>query len=136
MKPRSGAAIALAAFFVVAAVLLVVGVRLGLPTRWWVVDDGALALAALMLGGAAGFVTHARWSRRVAQAACIVALSAGLLVISLLSVTVGTIRGFYGPIGQGGALVFALVIALVVPYLVVTPILGLLHLHARAGEPS
>ncbi len=42
------------------------------------------------------------------------------------------LMGVYGPLGQGGMVVFALVVALVIPYLVAVPALELAWLRKRS----
>ena len=57
----------------------------------------------------------------MARVASTVTLVLGLLLVGTLAVTVSYLRGIYGPVGRGGALILTLVTALVLPYLVVLP---------------
>jgi hypothetical protein len=131
MTRPTTAALGFASFDAIAALLVCWAAYGGLPTRWWVVDVGAFLVAASLGLGAAGVLSSARWGTIAARISAGVVLGIGLMTITLLSVSVGTMRGFYGPIGKGGALVFVLVVALLVPYLVVLPSAQLLWLHAR-----
>ncbi|MGH7296580.1 MAG: hypothetical protein ACRELB_16700, partial [Polyangiaceae bacterium] len=47
---------------VATAVVVVVGVFVALPARWWPVDVGAGALAALQAGAGFGLLLGAPWS--------------------------------------------------------------------------
>jgi hypothetical protein len=64
----------------------------------------------------------------VARVASTVTLVLGLLLVGTLAVTVSYLRGIYGPVGRGGALILTLVTALVLPYLVVLPAVQLVWL--------
>jgi hypothetical protein len=110
------------------------GVFGGLPARWAPVDAIAGLVAALELGAAAGLLLRASWAARFARAVSLVALGVGLLLVTLLAVTASWLRGVYGPVGAGGAVILALVAALALPYLVVLPCAELLWLGPRAGD--
>jgi hypothetical protein len=119
----------------VAAVVLF-GVFVALPMRWWPVDTGAVALAALELAAGVGLLARTGWAERVARVAAAVALALGLLLVSLLAVTASWLSGVYGPVGKGGAVVLGLVAALTVPYLVVLPFVQLVWLRPRVPEKA
>jgi hypothetical protein len=114
---------------VATAVLLVFGVFVALPARWWPVDTGAALLAALDLTAGVGLLARAKWAPLAAKVAGGVALALGLLVVSLLAVTASWLSGVYGPVGRGGSIVLALVAALAVPYTIVLPIVELVWLR-------
>jgi hypothetical protein len=114
------------------AALLLFGVFVALPARWWPVDTGCAVLVALQLASGAGLVAGASWGRLAARVAAAVALGLGLLVVTLLAVTASWLSGVYGPVGRGGAVVLALVALLAVPYVVVLPLVQLVALkHAK-----
>jgi len=115
------------------AVLVGLGVFGGLPARWAPVDVPAAALTALELAAAAGLLSGAAWAARVSRVACALALALGLLVVSVLAVTVSWLGGVYGPVGRGGAIILALVAALALPYLVALPVVQLLWLRSDRG---
>lgn len=127
----------------VTAALIVFGVFVALPARWWPVDSVAAALAGLKLAssstllvataGAArqgartwGHSPVDRWARHLASAAAAAALAVGLCLVTALAVTASWLSGVYGSVGRGGAVVLALVAALTLPYLVVLPAVELL----------
>ena len=120
---------------VLTAALVVFGVFVGMPTRWWPVDTAAVALVAIELASGIGLFAETRWAVRVARAAGAVALAMGLFTVTVLALTATWLSGVYGPVGRGGAIVLALVAVLVFPYLVVLPVVQLLWLRT-AGESS
>ena len=97
------------------------GVFRNLPTRWWVVDDGA-AIVVFMLttSGFALLVNHPR-KESLTRAAAFVVLALGLALFATLAITASWLYGVYGPVGKGGAALFILVAFLVLPYLVILP---------------
>jgi hypothetical protein len=123
----------------VSAMLLGVGVFLGLPDRYLPVDAGAVLLILLLSIAGVGLLAGARWSQQVATVAASATLGLGLLLIALLSISASYLAGIYGPVGRGGAVIFVLVIALAVPYLVVLPAAQLVWLaraRSRAAEET
>jgi hypothetical protein len=121
----------------VAALLLVIGVFVGLPARWWPIDTGAAIVAALLSASGIGLLRRAPWSTKVARIAAFVALGAGLLLTTMLLVTASYLGGIYGAVGKGGAVIMLLVVAMVLPYLVLFPAAQLLWLGpAVAPDPS
>lgn len=122
--------------------LVVFGVFVALPTRWLPVDGAAAVLAVIQGASAIGLLVGASWAAPVARAAGAIALGLGLLAVTALAMTASWLSGVYGPVGRGGSIVLALVAALVFPYLVVLPVVQLLHLRApsrnapAAPEPT
>jgi hypothetical protein len=113
----------------VVAALTVIGIWLGLPARWWPVDVGGTALAAVSAAAGAGLLAGYPWSVRLARAAAWAVLGGGCLVATLLALTVGHLWGLYGAVGSGGALLMGTIAALVLPYLVGLPALWLAWLR-------
>jgi hypothetical protein len=113
---------------ILTAALLVFGVFVALPARWWPVDTGCGVLVALELASGAGLLAGASWGTFAARVAASVALGLGLFVVTLLAVTASWLSGVYGPVGRGGAIVLALVAVLAVPYVVVLPLVQLVAL--------
>jgi hypothetical protein len=111
------------------AVLLAVGVWVGLPARWLWID---LPLSALALGcavvGVALFAGKA-WALRAVRVLLWSELVVGTLIVSLLGLSIGQLAGSYGPVGAGGAVLMGTIAALIVPYLVLLP--ALLLVFAR-----
>jgi hypothetical protein len=116
---------------VVAAGVVVVGVFVGLPARWWVVDVPAALIALLLAAAGAGLLLAAPWGTRVARVASMVALGLGLALVTTLAVTASYLSGIYDAVGRGGAVIFALVAALALPYLVALPAAQLLWLGRK-----
>jgi hypothetical protein len=120
----------------VKAALVGAGVFAGLPARWAPVDVVAAALVALDVASGLGLLAATRWADIAARVAAMGALAAGLLATTALGVTVSWLLGVYGPVGKGGGLLFALVAALIFPYLVVLPCIELLWLRSWAKDAA
>jgi len=133
----------------VTAALIVFGVFGALPARWAPVDSVAALLAASKAASSAALLAAAtraarqgtaigstsasdRWAWRLARAAAGFALAVGLCLVSALALTASWLSGVYGTVGRGGAVVLALVAALVLPYLVVLPAVQLCWLAPRS----
>jgi len=129
------AALVMAAADVLTAFLVLFGVFVALPARWWPVDTAAAVLAAVELIAGVGLVARPSWGRRVARMASTVALAVGLLTASALGLTASWLSGIYGPVGKGGAIILGFVAMLMLPYLVVLPIVQLLWLGADISPP-
>jgi hypothetical protein len=133
MSPR-GARLLFGGVNVGTAGLVAFGVFVALPSRWWPVDAGAAGLAALQLLSGAALLAGTPWAPKVARAASAVALALGLFTVTVLAVTASWLGGVYGPVGKGGAIVLALVAALLLPYLVAVPLVQLVWLRPRGRE--
>lgn len=117
------------AIHMLTALLLGAGVFVGLPQRWWPVDVGAGLMVGLSL--LASWSVHSPERDRFTRFACI----SHVVVSSVLLVALGSgaafLAGVYGPLGKGGLIVFALVVALVLPYLFAAPLSELYWLKKR-----
>lgn len=111
------------------ALLLLGGVWIALPARWWPVDTAGSLLAALFLGGAAGLLLRRRFGRLLSLAANWLTLLTGMAGVMALCLTAAHLWGLYGPVGSGGALLMVSVAALVLPYLIALPALQLVLLR-------
>jgi hypothetical protein len=131
--PERRAALVMAAANVLTASLVLFGVFVALPARWWPVDTGAVVVAAVETCAAIGVVARAPWGHRVARVASTVALGAGLATVTTLALTASWLSGVYGPVGKGGAIVLGFVALTILPYLVVLPVVELVWLGARDG---
>jgi hypothetical protein len=136
--PGRRAALAMAVADLFTAGLILFGVFVALPARWWPVDSTAAVLAAVQMGAAIGVLARASWGHRLARAASMVALGAGLVTVTALALTASWLSGIYGPVGKGGAIILGFVAVIVLPYLVVLPAVQLLWLgpHGRAAGAS
>lgn len=119
------------------AALVAWGVFRLLPTRWWVVDDGAAIVALLMAASGFALLANHRLAETVTRIAGFVVLALGLGVFAALALTASWLYGVYGPVGKGGTALFTLVALLVFPYVVVLPAALLVWVGPRARrEPS
>ena len=130
MLSRSKAVVFGVADLLTAAVVLF-GVWVALPARWWPIDTAATALASFDVVSGVGLLLGARWASRVASVAALVALGFGLALITALALTASWLSGVYGPVGLGGAVILILVAALALPYLVALPAAKLLWTWPR-----
>jgi len=102
-----------------------------LPTRWWLVDGGAAIVVVLLVGSGVALLRDAKSARRLARLAARVVLGVGLALFAALVVTAAYLSGVYAQVGTTGAVIFGLVSALVLPYLVVLPAAELLWLGPK-----
>lgn len=94
-----------------------------------------LALAcvcALLAGGGVGLLAGARWGRAAAIAACALLLAFTAVVLVGLVASSAYLRGIYGPLGQGMAVMCLLVAALVIEAFALLPLFQLRFLLGRA----
>ena len=111
-----------------AAFLAYMGVFHGLPTRWMPVDVPAVVVIALMAASGIALAANRRGGERLARLASILVLAVGMLLFAALVLTASWLAGVYGPVGRGGAMIFGLVAALVLPYAILLPAAELLWL--------
>jgi len=134
---KKGARIGFGVLNVGVAALVAWGVFRGLPTRWWVVDDGAAVVVALMAVSGIALLANHRLAEAITRVAGFVVLALGLAVFAALALTASWLYGVYGPVGKGGSALFALVALLVFPYVVVLPAVLLAWVGPRPRrEPS
>jgi hypothetical protein len=92
----------------------------------------ALAVVCLLLaGGGTGLRVAAPWGRMLARVACWALLAFSAVVVLLLVVASAYLRGVYGPLGQGMAVMTLLVAALVIEGFALLPLFQLRALHRR-----
>jgi len=118
----------------IAAALLVLGVFVALPARWWPVDAVAAGLTGLEFISGVALLADVRVARRLTAVAAAAALALGTGVVTTLALTASWLAGVYGPVGRGGALILVLVSALTLPYFVVWPAIQLAW--TRLGRDS
>lgn len=121
----------LGGYFATVAGLVGVGVFRGLPVRDAWVDTVAAALCLGLVVAALGLFGRAPWRERLARAVAWSLLVVGLVTVAAITLTASHIAGLYGPVGSGGALIFGLVAALLVPYLIVAPAMAVHWLSRR-----
>ncbi|MBX3225533.1 MAG: hypothetical protein KF795_33820 [Labilithrix sp.] len=117
------------------AAFVVVGVFRFLPTRWWVVDTGAVVVGLLLGSSGVALLAKASIAEPLTRAASAAVLAIGLALFAALVTTAGWIGGVYGQVGANGAIIFGLVAALVLPYVVVLPAVELAWIGPR-GTPA
>jgi hypothetical protein len=113
----------------VTAAVVVIGVFVGLPSRWAPIDAAAVVLIVAKGAAGIGLLAGTPWAPRLARAASALALVLGLALVTTLALTASWLSGVYGPVGAGGAVVLLLVAALALPYLVVMPVVQLVWLR-------
>ena len=92
----------------------------------------ALALVcSLLAGGGVGLLVDARWGRLLARVACWALLAFSAVVVALLVASSAYLRGVYGPLGQGMAVMTLLVAALVIEAFALLPLFELRALRRR-----
>ncbi len=114
------------------SVMTLVGVWVGLPTRWWWVDAPATLLAAAGVMSCIGLSSRRAWAPRLALWVTRVGLGLGCITVTLLAWSASQLVGQYGPVGGGGALLLSAIAALIVPYFVGLPLLQVWLLRERA----
>jgi hypothetical protein len=92
----------------------------------------ALALVCTLLAaGGVGLLAGARWGRSLAMVACAALLAFAVVVVLLLVASSAYLRGIYGPLGQGMAVMTLLVAALVVEGFALLPLFQLRFLYGQ-----
>ena len=140
-KMKKGARISFGVINAIVAGLVAWGVFRGLPTRWWLVDSGALVVTISMAASALALLANHRRAEAITRIAAALTLVLGLALFATLALTASWLYGVYGPVGKGGAALFVLVGFLVLPYLVVLPAVLLAWVGPRsrakaAAEPA
>lgn len=133
---KKGPRIAFGVVNLLVASLVAWGVFRNLPTRWWVVDGGAVVMVTLLTASGIALLTKHRLAEPVTRVAGAVVLALGLAVFAALALTASWLFGVYGPVGKGGAAIFFLVALLVFPYVVVWPAVLLGWVGPRARRPA
>ena len=116
------------------ALLIVAGVFLALPVRWWPVDVLGVALAAVLAVSAAGLWLDARWRAAALRASALSQLAIGLVVFAALALAVSYLGGAYNQVGRAALSAFVVSSVLLIPYLIVYPTLQLLWLRRARGR--
>ena len=136
MTVKRGPRIAFGSINLGVAALVAWCVFRGLPTRWWVADTGGAIVIMLMALSGSALIANHRLAEKVTRIAAGVVLALGLAVFAALALTASWLYGVYGPVGKGGAALFALVSLLVLPYLIVLPAALLAWVGPRSRKAS
>jgi hypothetical protein len=118
---NSKARIGFGAANIALALFTAYGVFRLLPTRWWLVDGGAVIVVALGLSSGVALLRSSPHAERLTRVAAAVLLAIGLVLFAALVGTAAYLSSVYAQVGTTGAIIFGLVAALVLPYLVVLP---------------
>ena len=116
------------------ALVLLVGLFGVVEPRFWALDVPLVTIALVELVSAVGLLAKLPWAFRVLRVAAWLSFVLGLLVVSLILLTIVFLRGIHGDYGLAALAVSALIIALLVPYTVVLPALELLWLKRQRAE--
>jgi protein-S-isoprenylcysteine O-methyltransferase Ste14 len=119
----------------VTATVLIVGVFGVIQPRYWALDVPAFVIASASLSSSVALLTNRSWARRALAVAAWVSFVLGLLVVSLVVLSMAFLRGIHGDYGVAALAVSGLIVLLLVPYLLVLPALELLWLKRGPAEP-
>jgi hypothetical protein len=108
----------------------------GLTARDLWVDGPAVVLALMLLSSSAGLLRNAPWALRMLRACASIELLIGFVAIAALALSASYLVGTHGDLGRSGALTMTLVLALMLPYLVLYPVLQLIWVYARQHAPA
>jgi len=118
------------------ALFIAFGVFRLLPTRWWVVDGGALVMILLLGASGVTLLRKHPLRERITRVAAAVVLVLGFALFAAIAITASWISGVYQQVGASGAVVFGLVAALVLPYVVVLPAVELAWVGPRGARQA
>lgn len=116
------------------ALVLLVGLFGVVQPRFWALDVPLGAIALLELVSAVGLLAKLKWALRALTVSAWVSFVLGLLVVSLILLTMVFLRGIHGDFGAAGLAISGLIIALLVPYTVLLPAIELLWLKRQSVE--
>jgi hypothetical protein len=117
------------------AVILLVGVFGLIQPRFWALDAPAALLGAVELVSAVALFARLPWALRALSVAAWVTFVGGLLLVGLIILTMVFLRSVHGEDGMVATAVSGLVIALLVPYTLLLPVVQLLWLKRQSAEP-
>jgi len=116
------------------ALVLLVGLLGVVQPRFWALDVPLLTVALLDLVSAVGLLANLRWAMRALTISAWVSFVLGLLVVSLILLTMVFLRGIHGDFGVAALAVSSLIVALLVPYTLALPTIQLLWLKRQRLE--
>ncbi len=131
---ESRARVSFAVLNALVAVILLVGVFGLMQPRFWAVDCPAALLAGVELVSAVALLARLPWALRALSIAAWVTFIGGLGLVALIVLTMVFLRSVHGEDGMVATAVSGLVLALLVPYTLLLPVVQLLWLKARVGE--
>ncbi|HET7538378.1 MAG TPA: hypothetical protein VFK05_00855 [Polyangiaceae bacterium] len=116
------------------ALVLLLGLFGVVQPRFWALDVPLTLIALVELVSGVALLAKLPWALRALTIAAWVSFSLGLLVVSLILLTLVFLRGIHGDYGVAALAVSSLIVALLVPYTVVLPALELLWLKRQSVE--
>ena len=133
--PDSRVRVAFGVLNATAAAVLLIGVFVVVQPRFWALDLPLAAIAVVELVSAVALLAKLRWAQQALALAAWVSFVLGLLVVSLIVLSMVYLRGIHGDYGTAALAVSGLIVALLIPYVVVLPALELLWLKRQTSEP-
>ena len=116
------------------ALVLLVGLFGVVQPRFWALDVPLATIALLQLSSAVGLLAKLPWALRALAISAWASFGLGLLVVSLILLTMVFLRGIHGDFGVAALAVSSLIVALLVPYILVLPTVELLWLKRQRLE--
>lgn len=116
------------------ALVLLVGTFGVVQPRFWALDVPLVTIALLELVSAVGLLAKLPWAMRALTVSAWVSFSLGLIVVSLIVLSMVFLRGIHGDFGVAALAVSSLIVALLVPYTVLLPGIELIWLKRQSAE--
>jgi hypothetical protein len=116
------------------ALVLLIGLFGVVQPRFWALDVPLTLIALVELVSAVALLANLPWALRALTVAAWASFVLGLLVVSMILLTIVFLRGIHGDYGVAALAVSALIVALLVPYTLVLPALELLWLKRQRVE--
>ena len=116
------------------ALVLLVGLFGVVQPRFWALDVPLVTIALLELVSAVGLLAKLPWAMRALTVSAWASFGLGLLVVSLILLTMVFLRGIHGDFGVAALAVSSLIVALLVPYILLLPTIELLWLKRQRLE--
>ena len=125
--------VAFGVFDALTALVLLVGLYVLIEPRFWALDVPLTAIALLKLVSAGALLARLPWALGALSVSAWVSFVLGLLVLSLIVLSMTFFRSIHGDYGVAALAVSGLIVALLVPYILVLPALELLWLKRQSA---
>ena len=116
------------------ALILLGGLFVVVQPRFWAFDLPLALIALAQLVSGVALLAKLKWATRALGIAAWASFGLGLLVISLVVLSMVFLRGILGDYGVAALAVSGLIVALLVPYVLLLPALELLWLKRALSE--
>ncbi len=120
---------------VLTALILSGGLCVVVQPRFWAFDLPLALIALSQWVSGVALLARLRWAARALGIAAWASFGLGLLVISLVVLSMVFLRGILGDYGVAALAVSGLIVALLVPYVLLLPAVELLWLKRAPSEP-